>query len=93
MVTLKIHGKSPAAFEIPPLILKIKAFLDKLPPDELYASNELTKAVGCSTVVKQLIYWGHPILKGYSHRIRQVRYWGNPKAIAELVRQTKNESK
>ena len=92
-ITLKIHGKLPSAFSVPPLITKIKTFLDKLPNDEIYGTTELIEKMKGSEWVKTRFTWGHPALRGYSVRLPQVRYWGNPKAISELMRQTQHESK
>ena len=93
MGNLKIHGKLPSAFSVPPLVTKIKTFLDKLPNDEIYSGAEFQRAAKVSEWIRTKEITDHPILKGYSYKIEMVRYWGNPKAISELMRQTQHESK
>ena len=94
MVKLKLNGK---VFEkhLSPLTIKVKAFLDKSPDDEIFTIQEmaLRARVVDPTSVRCANFYNSPTLKDYNVKANTNRYWGNPKAIAELMRQIENESK
>ena len=93
MVKLKLNGK---VFEkhLSPLTIKVKAFLDKSPADEIFTIQEMALRAGVDpTSIRVCSFFGSPELKDYNVKANTNRYWGNPKAIAELMRQIENESK
>ena len=93
MVKLKLNGK---VFEkhLSPLTIKVKAFLDKSPADEIFTIQEMALRVGVDpTSIRYANFYNSPTLKDYNVKANTNRYWGNPKAIAELMRQIENESK
>ena len=74
--------------------VKVLAYLNKLPNDDVIPTSELSKVLGCkpdSLTDKQ----APEELADYTERVpnnagQNIRVWGNPKAIKELRRQLKN---
>ena len=94
MVKLKLNGKSLELHSLPPSIIQIKTFLDKAPEDELFTTPELAVRLGLSYVHVRILYRNSALIPySYSCGNREKRFWGNPRAISELMRQIKNESK
>ena len=81
---LKLNGKEVFTLHrISSNVLKIKAFLDKQRPDEIYTPDELERRINA----RVRDYRMSPELEGYSSKIGQKAYWGNPRAIAALREQ------
>lgn len=88
-IKLKLNGKGFDLKNAGGVMMRLQAFLDAAPTDELFDSMELAQRV--ETDRNNLTSGSiarNPKLSAYSARIGSARYWGNPKAIAELKRQT-----
>ena len=81
---LKLNGKEVFTLHRTPApVLKLIAFLDKQPTDEIYTTDEIVKRV----TVSARDYRTSPELEKYVYKIGQQNYWGNPRAIAALREQ------
>jgi hypothetical protein len=85
-IILKLNGKPFDLCHPRPTEVKIRAFLDQAPADEIF------KIEGSQLNMKACGKEYAESLPTYTARVGGARYWGNPKAIAELLRRVKNES-
>lgn len=86
-MSLKLNGKPLEMLAIPRGVLRIKAFLEKLPDNELLDSRQLAVRAGYSTRVISSNYGPHDALKGLRAKIRYPSVkvaWGNSRTIKEL---------
>ena len=86
---LKLNGKPFTVGGPSPSSLKVKAFLESLPQDELLTGREVAKRTGMSQGRVKLVGCDWPELK---HKVLHTNFYGSPKAIAELRRQLEAQS-
>jgi hypothetical protein len=83
-----LNGQPINTEAIPASVLKIKAFLSKLPDNELLDRVELTKKAGMSAHSGYTCTaLAHPLLADFCQTIRypaRQNVWGNKKTIAAL---------
>jgi hypothetical protein len=92
-IILKLNGKPFDLCHPRPTEVKIRAFLDQAPADEIFTNSDLAiKIEGSQLNMKACGKEYAESLPTYTARVGGARYWGNPKAIAELLRRVKNES-
>lgn len=84
-ITLKINGKPFERNVAGPAILKLKAFLENAPKDELFTSDELQARVGIGEQTL-LRAFRAGVISPEKHRqlIRKKFLYGSAAAIAEL---------
>lgn len=83
----RLNGKAfETASHITPRTARIKAFLEKLPDNDLLTTNELAKRLGSTRQTLK----SETKLEALSRFVALVRYpfrqnvWGNPRTISEL---------
>lgn len=87
-VVLKLNGKPLEIVVLPVSLVKLKAFLDGAPQDELFTYEEVSKRVGVAPqTIKNLCNRFSEMVSYRSGRKGVQIYFGNPAAIREYERQ------
>lgn len=82
---LFVSGQKFKAREAPPVIRKIKTFLDKAKPGEMFFTWQLAGITGCS---EEPLRSRNHHLTGYYHVYKNKKYWGAPATIRQLIKET-----
>lgn len=85
MAPLKLGGRPLDLNPLPPSAVKLKAFLDKAPADELFTTADLAAKTRIPVLAQNPNLF--KMLDAYRSKLGNRMLWGNPRAIAELKRQ------